>query len=156
MPRSISCRLSKERQPTFPDRCVVCKKEKPAATARVVAKGPSRSLLRDWFTVVVPACPRCGFRLRWQAALRSASTVVIAGVAMGAAALVSFELGFRDAALGGISFGVLVVAMIGLVAWQRSHPPEFKIEVGFVNVDYEFRDRQYAVEFAELNGLKFQ
>ncbi len=51
---------------------------------------------------------------------------------------------------------MLVAAMIGLVAWERFHPSEFKIDVGLVNVDYEFRDRQYAEEFAELNGLKFQ
>jgi hypothetical protein len=59
-------------------------------------------------------------------------------------------------ALGGISFGVMVVAMFGLVLWELLHPPEFKINVGFANVDYEFWDRQYAEEFAELNGLTFQ
>ena len=35
------------------------------------------------------------------------------------------------------------------------HPPEFKIDVGLVNVDYEFRDREYAHKFAELNSLTF-
>jgi hypothetical protein len=106
--------------------------------------------------VQVPACPGCGTRLQWQATARFLRTLVVGGVAIGSAALLGYELGFRDAALGGISFGVVVAAMIGLVCWEMFHPPEFKIDVGLVNVDYEFRDRQYAYEFAELNGLKFQ
>jgi hypothetical protein len=74
---------------------------------------------------------------------------------MGGAAVLLYGMGFRDAALGGISFAVLLAAMIVLAGWEMLHPPEFKIEVGSVNVEYAFRDREYAREFAELNGLKF-
>jgi hypothetical protein len=33
------------------------------------------------------------------------------------------------------------VPLIGLIAWERFHPPPFRIEVGWDKVDYEFRDR---------------
>ena len=155
MPLSVTCKLSKDRQPMFPDRCVVCLREEPGATARVAAKGPSRSVAKGWFSVSVPACPDCGSRLRWQSTWRFLRTIVVAGVAMSGAAVLFYKMGFRDAVLGGISFAVLVAAMIVLVGWEMFHPPEFKIDVGPANVDYEFRDREYAHEFAELNGLKF-
>jgi len=155
MPLCVTCKLPKDCRPIFPDRCVVCLNEKPGATSRVVAKGPARSPVRGWFSVEVPACPKCGSRLRWQATWRFLRTILGAGVAMGGAAVLFYALGFRNAALGGISFGVLAVAVIVLVGWEVFHPPEFKIDVGLVNVDYEFRDREYAHEFAELNGAKF-
>jgi hypothetical protein len=153
MPRSISCKLPKEFVPVFPDRCVVCLKEQPGATARVVGKGPSRSPIRGWFSVVVPACPACGSRLRWQAAFRFLRTILVAGISMGGAAWLFYKWGFRNAALGGMSVGVAAIALLGLVIWEMFHPPQFKIDVGLANVDYEFRDRQYAEEFAALNGV---
>jgi hypothetical protein len=82
VPLSVTCTVPKERLPTFPDRCAVCLKQQPGATTRVAAKGPSRSLVRGWFSVQVPACPGCGSRLRWQAARRFLRTVLVASVAM--------------------------------------------------------------------------
>jgi hypothetical protein len=156
VPLSVTCTLPKDRQPTFPDRCVVCLRPQPGATTRIVAKGPTRKPITGWFSVVVPACRGCGSHLWWQATGRFLRTLLVAGVAVGGAMMLFYWLGFRDAALGGIALGTLSVAMIGLVAWEMTHPPEFKIDVGPFNVDYEFRDAEYAREFAELNGLEIQ
>src|SRR5262249_47755084 len=105
-----------------------------------------------WLTVKVPVCAKCGPRLQWQRVLRLVRTVVVAGATMGGAAVLFYQWGFRNAALGGISLGVTIAAIVGLIVWEKFHPPEFKIDVALVNVDYDFLARDYAFDFAELNS----
>jgi hypothetical protein len=79
--------------------------------------------------------------------------VALASAALGV--VWAYLLGFRDAGMGLICLGFICVGFIGLVGWEILHPPPFKIDVGPINVDYEFRDRQYAHDFAKLNDLAF-
>jgi hypothetical protein len=55
--------------------------------------------------------------------------------------------------MGLVCFGFVCVGLIGLVIWELVNPPPFKIEVGAAKVQYQFRDRGYAQDFAKLNGL---
>ena len=153
--RSI-CTLPIDYKPNFPDRCVLCLRERPGAITKVVAKSEFAGPVRGWFNVDVPCCAGCEGKLHAHAVGRVLRTVLVVGASMGAAGLLFYFLGLRDAALGGASFGVVMAAIIGLVVWEASHPPAFKVDVGTTSVDYQFRDRAYACAFAELNGLKFE
>ena len=51
-----------------------------------------------------------------------------------------------------LMMGMFIISILPLVAWEIFFPPAFDITAYKESVDYEFRDRDYAHDFAELNS----
>jgi hypothetical protein len=52
---------------------------------------------------------------------------------------------------GWLAFGFTVLCITILVLWEQNHPPSFTVFIRAGEVHYDFRDRDYADEFAALN-----
>jgi hypothetical protein len=53
-----------------------------------------------------------------------------------------------------LAIGIAIVVMAPWFVWQAVFPPPIELTAYSETVDYEFRDRAYAEEFAALNGAK--
>jgi hypothetical protein len=150
---STDVTLGKDRTPTFPDRCVVCGRASPDGTRRV------RTSAVGWWSVLgfhgsgfgveVPACGPCGrgqARQQWlRFGLGIAAMLAIAGAAV-------YFLGVnRGPFRKPILLGITLLGMIPFFAWEAWFPPAFDLTAFNKTVDYEFRDPDYAAEFAGLN-----
>jgi hypothetical protein len=47
--------------------------------------------------------------------------------------------------------GTALVIMIPYLLWDAYRPPAFRMSVHSDRVEYEFRSKEYALEFAQLN-----
>ena len=142
--------------------------EQPASSMRLLTRNGMRGseLQSGWFTVRVPCCVGCGFRLRLARAVRFIGTMIMA------AAWVCFGLFYLEprwhlpgVACGLIALGGICVMLLAQFFWTYFHPPAFDLEISEVAVqgtagttretfvDYKFRDRALALRFAHANGL---
>jgi hypothetical protein len=155
MPLSTDVNLPKSHVPRFPDKCVVCGCQSPANTVRLMTGSVGWWTWIFWwygkpFVVKAPACRRCGWKLhaaRWNALI----------VTLGLAFLIFWFLdpilaahvprALRKWALVGSAF----LCLLPLFAFQVYFPQAFDITAYGDNVDYEFRNAWYALEFASLN-----
>jgi hypothetical protein len=98
--------------------------------------------------VDVPACKPCAGRL-WRTRLfRFVVTILCICVGIGVADHFTDGMRFRKV----IVFASALVAMIPWIAWQAFVPAAIDITAYENKVDYDFRDPDYAEEFATLNG----
>jgi hypothetical protein len=154
---SIDVRLSTTAVPRFPDRCVGCGADAPGRVVTVWAwRVPIWVLLTGialFFTrarrTKVPACRRCGWRLRFRRLFETGAMIALVVAGMGLAARFSPQAPklLRKVAL-------IVGAVVGLlpyVYWVATHPAAFDVTLERDAVVYEFRDPLYAMEFAGLN-----
>jgi hypothetical protein len=109
--------------------------------------------LAGWYYTRVPCRTELKLRVNLARAWRFCRTVV---VGLGSMALTAYLLypTLKGATLGLSALGVTVVCMVAVVVWEKTHPPAFNITVLGDNVDFEFRDHEYAREFARLNGVR--
>lgn len=152
---STDVRLPKSQAPKFPDRCVVCGQEKPDGTVRVSTRAIGWWTWAFWlpgrkFSVDVPACSCCGGRLRRQHLFRWLTMIALIAVA------VPVVMPFLNDLKGPIRKWVGLAAVLVVVSpyfiWQTFFPPPIDLTAHSDSVDYEFRDRAYAEEFAALNN----
>jgi hypothetical protein len=140
----------------FPDRCVLCGKDRPGSSTRVVARDglAGRRLASGWFAVRVPCCLACGWRLqlgRLGGGLRTLA-VGFGGIALAGVGL-HRAFGLDGFVLGLSSFGITLAFLVVLVLWEQAHPPAFALDVHRDTVEYEFRSRDRARDFAAINGV---
>jgi hypothetical protein len=157
MPLSTDVRLPKMQEPVFPDRCVVCGRPKPDDRVEV---GTRAIGWWTWvfgesgkrFAVQVPACAGCGRRLTSR---RRRDMVLIflfgfAGVGVG-----DYLFGTMPyLARSWLVWGIFLVGLVSYAVWYVVFPPPFGLTAFSDSVNYEFRDRDYAEEFAALNGAR--
>jgi hypothetical protein len=154
MPMATEVNLPKDHDPIFPDRCVACGAEHPTATLRISTHsiGWWTVLLGHFgmpFTTEVPACPPCRRRIRLQRWLRFAITIafVFAGASIALAILKNYRGLFRK----WLAMAIAIVCLLPFILWETFFPPPIDLTAYSETVDYEFRDPEYAAEFAELN-----
>jgi hypothetical protein len=154
MPVSTDVNLPKAHPPVFPDRCVACGAESPGATYRAGTNAIGWWTLAFWsfgrrFTVEVPACEPCRSRMRRQRWLQLAvnAVVIVAGVAMAGWLLQGNQGPFKR----WLMLGIVLVCLVPVFLWETFFPRPFDMTVYSDTVDYEFRDPDYAAEFAALN-----
>jgi hypothetical protein len=147
--------LPRRAVPKFPDRCILCGCSHPGTTTfttRDALKG--RAFWAGWYSVELPACRRCGWRL-----LLSQVYNGLAILSLGVLAVSTFIL-VRSRAptiVALLSLGVVDVFGIWfLVQWSRRHPARFAIEPRDDSVSFEFRDPAQALEFATANGARIE
>ena len=154
MPLSTDVKLRRDYVPKFPDRCIACSQDAPGHLLRVSTHtiGLMTLVTLHWgsrFSAKVPVCRSCARAWRLQAWLRRVVTwtFAIVGVAVAFRVLSSYRGVFRR----WIATGIAVACCLPLILWQTFFSPLVDLTAFAETVDYEFRDRDYADEFAALN-----
>ena len=154
MPASTDVNLPKSHFPLFPNRCVACGADHPAVTYRAGTNAIGWWMLAFWsfgrrFTVEIPSCEPCRDRMRRQRWLQFAvNGVVIAASVVVAGSLFQWYQGpFKR----WLMLGTVLVFLIPVMLWETFFPRAFDMTAYASTVDYEFRDPDYAAEFARLN-----
>ncbi len=144
--------LPRGEEAVFPDRCVVCHAEHPGTYTRVIARNNlnGRMLWLGWFSVRIPCCGSCAVRLQLWRVWDFCRTLVI-GAASLAFGIIYLLPRLGDVATGLTVLGLCGVGFLAVFIWNRFFPPAFNIDVRQTHVEYEFRDRSLAREFAEVN-----
>jgi hypothetical protein len=158
MPLATTVKLPKKITPRWPQRCVSCGTD--------VSGGRGSTLnwwthAIGWWTVAllsfgkpyrvkdVPVCMMCKSRVRWQRWLRILmSTALIVGA--GLIWLTLFrgqQFPLKRAAL----VGLIIVTILPWVLWEIIFPPPLDVTAFKETVDFDFRETDYALEFANLN-----
>ncbi len=153
-----TCTLAFDATVIFPDRCVWCGKGSPDNKHIYSAKqGLSLSGLSGWHRIEVPCCPGCEARITGGRVIRGAwSIAIVAAVSIPATWLFYHYTTLRDAMLGLAVFGVICVALFGIVVYEFLHPPRFSIDLVGSKLSFNFTDHDYAQEFAIKNGMSFE
>lgn len=154
MPISRDVSLPKSRPPAFPDRCVACGADSPSAIYRAGTNAIGWWTLAFWtfgrrHTVEVPACEPCRDRMRRQRWLQLAvnAAAIAAGVVVAGSLLQWYQGPFKR----WLMLGVVLVCLVPVFLWETFFPRPFDMTAYSNTVDYEFRDPDYAAEFAALN-----
>lgn len=158
MPLSTDVRLPRGQQPVFPDKCIDCGR----------GDGLTRVTLWGWdvpwwvlITVIglffakaararVPACRGCAWRMRFD---RLGSAAVFC--ALTALGVWFGSTWMEEAPRLARRLVVLVTTVIALIPWflwRVRRPPVIALSPEKHAVNYEFRDADAAVDFAERNG----
>ena len=141
--------------PKFPDRCILCGRPHPVTTTfttRDVSRG--RSFFAGWYSLDLPACRRCGWRL-----LLSQVYHGLAIISLGVLAVGTFIMVRNRASTSVALLSVGLVDLVGiwfLVRWSFRHPAPFAVELRDESVSFEFRDPAQAREFAAANGARIE
>lgn len=152
---SADVRLPRSQAPKFPDRCVVCGGDSPDTSITV----SSRSVgwwtwffwLPGWrFAVQAPACGKCRARFlhQWWSRWLLNVAIVFSAVFLIAPWFSEWPRPVRK----WVALGVVLLAVSPWFLWQLFFPPPLDLTVYTDTVDYEFKDEEYAAEFAALNA----
>jgi hypothetical protein len=99
--------------------------------------------------VDAPACEWCRDRLRRQHWLRWAISAIIAMIGVGVAFWMLQSL--KGPLRRWLAMGIALACMSPWLLWEAMFPPALDLTAYTDTVDYEFRDAEYANDFAELN-----
>jgi hypothetical protein len=166
---STDVRLPLDRPPVFPRRCVACGGSDPGASWVVSTRGLWQAagnlaiffkrLVRAAVRIEVPACGECcrALRternrrrtLRWLGALGLGAGLVLAGRWQGLD-----EHGWLGTHY--LEIGALLLAVIFLLPLEYFRPLAFDVALGADSIEFEFRDRNFAEEFARLNDVEIE
>ena len=155
MPLSTDVNLPKDHAARFPDRCVVCGGGSPASTVRLVTGTIGWWTWLLWifgkpFTVRAPACKFCAWRLHLQRFLGFLGTIVLLVVVF----LLLWPLVSDYLPRTGRRWFMMIFGVVCLIPYclvEAFFPKPFDITAFRDSVDYEFRDKVMAYEFAQLN-----
>jgi hypothetical protein len=156
MPLSTDIRLPKSQTPVFPDACVVCSAEHPNHTVKIGTDAIGWwTIATLWFgprfSVRVPACKSCAVRLqlrRWSAFLLTGVLAYLVLVHLGPLITPHVPAGLRKWAL----VAAVIICLLPLLLWEALFPPSMELTAYTDEVDYEFRDAGYALQFMMLNN----
>lgn len=174
---SFDVRLLKEQEPIFPTRCVACGSDAPGGTLRFHTRSVGWSTFVSWsygekFSADVPVCGICRGKVKQQRWLRSSIRmslgiigILIAGwwlfltdsqeplKAEPSGSIVGKVLGrlLTDFQRSWLMMGTALVCALPWLLWEIFFPPPFDMTAYADSVDYQFRDAEYAEEFAVLN-----
>ncbi|MGQ0627474.1 MAG: hypothetical protein ACT4PL_05160 [Phycisphaerales bacterium] len=157
MAMSIDVRLPRDQVPLFPSRCVRCGKEDPDYAFRLKLEPILAAELTRPKGVPnayeAPACRGCARWMKVQAAVRMIGYLLF--LVLGCVVyfwLVAPIIGHSKLYL--ILF--LCVSSIPCLAYTMFRPRPLVTTEMRSGVDYEFADREYALEFAVLNHGEFK
>jgi hypothetical protein len=104
----------------------------------------------SWFSTRPPACPRCAIRIRFQRIGSLLLTLAIAAVILFFVWPHSDDFVARPVRKWA-AMGLLIVCLSPYFLWEFFFPPSIDITAYRNSIDYEFRNKAYAFEFARLN-----
>jgi hypothetical protein len=146
--------LPRSHVPVWPDLCVVCCHAVPTERLRIATHSIGWWTVAFWHpgrrvTVEVPTCPACRRTFAWRRRGRIALGVVLA-LAAGVAGI--WIVGSGPHGRKWLAMGVAVLLILPFSLWEVFFPPPIEITAYAKTTDYEFRDADYAEEFARLNN----
>jgi hypothetical protein len=156
MPLSNDVVLSLKAEPIFPDKCVVCKQTPD--TYWPILSNRTNLLFTFLLPVLflfgfkktkVPICKSCKKAFVFNRTLRLIITLALPIILVAIFWNALDDMSRLQRRLVIIIGGVLSV--IPAVIWQAFNPPAVDVSFYDDNKEYEFKDLEYAVEFAELN-----
>jgi hypothetical protein len=154
MPLSTDVSLPKILTPVFPDRCVACGLPSLGSSIRVTTNAIGWWTIAFWvhgarFSVDVPSCEPCRRQMIRQKWLRRTvgGLFVVIGLCVAMSTLGSIRGPFNR----WLAMGIALLCMIPYFAWEILLPRPIDLTAYSDTVDYEFRDEEYAMEFASLN-----
>ncbi len=154
MAMSHDVELPRDRAPVFPDRCVICHRDRPRGSVSIRESEKSGWVLLHLLTVfaprgkketiTAPACEPCGRSLkRWRLVRHIfEGAVVVAALLIG-----RMVLEWNYWASLGLVVGVVIAMALIEVLWA----PPFGATVSGDSVSYEFAREDLAKLFADLN-----
>ena len=147
--------LPKDHEPVFPSRCVRCGEDPLGEQIKLTTQSVSwlgvLFLGGKFFSIQVPACMPCGYRIRFQRIGSWVATLVLVTVCL----VLLWPLVSKLVPLAFRRWFIAIFAMICIlpqIVWEIVFPPAFDFTAFKKSVDYEFRDVDYAAEFAALNN----
>lgn len=164
MPTSTDIKLPKSQPPAFPERCVACGLPAPGTTYRARVGAGEFWTAAFWgfgraFAVDVPACESCIGRMRRQRYLRAAAFVaatavgIVAGIYVGDALFREFRKPWRRWLVKLTAVAVWFACCLPVFLFEVFSPRPLSLSESADAIEYEFRDAEYAREFAALNGV---
>lgn len=155
MPLSTDVNLPRNHTARFPSSCVRCGNDPANRTVRLWTHTIGWWTWVLWmigrgFTTRVPACAGCSWRIRFQ---RVGGLLLTLAVAV---AFLFFVWPYLEDFIARpirrwVSMGLILVCLAPYIFWEMFFPPSIDITAYSKSVDYEFRDPDYAYEFAALN-----
>ena len=155
MPLSTDVNLPRNHTAIYPQRCIRCGDDSVAKTIRLWTHTLGWWTWALWvlgvgFRTDVPVCSRCGWKIRFQKIGGVVLTMLIA------AAFLTFAWPYiRDVVPRPFSKWAALIGIFLCLGpyflWEIIFPPAIDVTAYSESVDYEFRDAEYAMEFAELN-----
>ena len=147
-----SVKLLLNRAPVFPDCCMICAKESPNSSTRIIGRDglKGRMLWAGWFMQKIPCCPSCGRKYKLWRIWDFVRALLIAAI------FFSFGVIYLLPRMEGWKCGLIVLSMICVgfavaAVWNRIFPPPFHITRSGDWMEYEFRDESLYLKFIELN-----
>ena len=155
MPLCTDVNLPKWHKAVFPKRCVRCGSDPQDGTLRIWTQSigwwSALWMFGSGFSVRVPACYSCGWRIRIKRVGGLLITIVVAML------FLAFVWPYVEGAVPRIlrkwvALAMVLVCLAPVWIWEVIFPPPIDITAFPKTVDYEFRDADYAREFARLNA----
>ena len=152
---SSDVKLARGFEPRFPQRCVRCGKDAPEDTFAVRSPvitwwslasflAPLFALFTNTERVEAPACTACAKAMGRVRTGRGALGWVLIAIV--------FALAFTFGVKKWVLVTGVLLAIVPEILLDVFVPQSFDTTVFREHVDYEFRDAEFAAEFAELNG----
>ena len=155
MPLSTDVNLPRNHVARYPDRCVRCEAPSEGKTLRLWTHTVGWWTVVLWifgrgFSTRVPACHSCSWKIRAQRLGGLLLTIMIAAL------FLFFVWPYLEGAVAPslrkwVAMGLILICLAPLFIREVLWPPAICITAFKDSVDYEFRDGDYAEEFAELN-----
>ena len=155
MPQSTDVNLPRNHSARFPSSCVRCGDDPANGTVRLWTHTIGWSTWVFWmfgrgFSTHAPACAGCGWRIRFQRVGGVLLTLAIAGVFL-FFVWPHIENFIARPIRKWVAMGLILVCLAPYILWEMFFPPAIDITAYSESIDYEFRDSDYAFDFAELN-----
>lgn len=155
MPMSVDVNLPKDHTPRFPDRCVVCGEEKPDSTVKIKTDSSGWWSMFFWWmwrrhATEAPACKECGRSLHRQRFGMTLMTAAVVGLVLFCVFPMFEDMiprAFRKYAF----VGVVILCLLPQIIYRVANPLPFYTTAYRKSVDYEFRERLMAFQFANMN-----
>ncbi len=155
MALSTDITLPRTQTPVFPDRCVACGVPCPETFIRVGTHSIGWWTILFWthgarFSVNVPTCEPCRGKMIRQRWVRLAVEAIFVAVGVSVAVYV---LGgsLRGPLKRWLALLIVLLCMLPWFVWELVFPRPIDLTAYAHSVNFEFRDEDYAEEFAELN-----